>query len=481
MLDNFKRWTCVLAAAVLLIDWAAAQRPNVVVLLADDLGYGDLGVYGHETIRTPNIDRLADEGTRFTACYAAAPMCSPSRAGLLTGRSPHRAGIYDWIPHDGASDVHLKATEISFASLMRGVGYQTSLHGKWHLNSRFNDAGQPQPNDHGFQYWFATQFNPPHFNPPGFCRNGVALPAQAGYACQIVVDDALRWLRTTRVRNRPFMQFLSFHEPHHPVMSPPDLVAAYLRSPTQNQNEAIYFANVANLDRAVGRYLDGLADLGLASDTLVIFTSDHGPQTLGKGVFRHSYGSAGPLRGRKRSLWEGGLRVPTLMRWPGKIAAGKTLDAPIGLVDCLPTFAQLCGYTIPQDRRIDGVDLTPLFEGRPVRRRTPLHWHFYNPLSGPQSALRHERWMLTAAWSTGGKPFAKGTRHIPSFEYLIRQAELQDFRLYDSVEDLHQDVDIAAEHPHVVEGLSSQLIRLHAEVREEAPLWAVKPSGNDVQ
>jgi arylsulfatase A len=449
----------------------AVAKTNVVILLADDLGFGDLGCYGHRHIRTPHLDRLAEQGLRLTSCYAAAPMCSPSRAGLLTGRSPHRTGIYDWIAHDGTSSIHLRQQEITLARLMQQTGYQTALHGKWHLNSEFNTDTQPQPDDHGFDYWFATQFNPPHLNPAGFVRNGEPLPEQSGYACQIVVEDAIRWLRDSREPLEPFFQFIAFHEPHHPVRSPPDLVNGYLGTATDNKEEAIYFANVENLDQAVGRYLEALDELGLAQDTLLIFTSDHGPQTRGKGVFRHSYGSAGPFRGRKRHLWEGGLRVPTLIRWPVVIDIPGEIDTPIGFVDFLPTLANICGFPIPSDRSIDGVDVMPMLRYGQVDRDHPLHWHFYSPLTGPQSTLRDGPWVVTASWDVGTGPFAKGTRQIPHFEQLIHRAQLHDFQLYNVVNDPHQDHDISGQHPEVVDRLSAQLVELHASVRDEAPFW----------
>lgn len=445
--------------------------PNVVILLADDLGYGDLGCYGHPHIRTPQLDRLAEQSLRFTSCYSAAPMCSPARAGLLTGRSPHRTGIYDWIAHDGSSNIHLRREEITLARLMRQTGYQTALHGKWHLNSEFNTDTQPQPDDHGFDYWFATQFSPPHLNPTGFVRNGEALPAQKGYACQIIVDDAIQWLRHSRDPVQPFFQFIAFHEPHHPVHSPPDLVDGYLGTSTDIKEEAIYFANVENLDNAVGRYLATLDELGLAQETLLIFTSDHGPQTRGQGIFRHSYGRAGPFRGRKRHLWEGGLRVPAIVRWPAMIDAHSDNDTPIGFVDFLPSLANISGFTIPTDRPIDGIDVTPMLKGDNVQRDIPLHWHFYNPLTGPQSTLRDGPWVLTASWDVGTEPFTKGTRHIPKFEQLIHQAQLHKFQLYNVEDDLHQDRDVSAEHPELVARLSEQLVKLHASVRDEATYW----------
>lgn len=451
---------------------SGATRPNVVLILCDDLGYGDLPSYGHPHIQTPHLDRLITQGAKLTECYAAAPMCSPSRAGLLTGRSPNRTGVYDWIAHDNTSEVHLRRSEVTFASLMRDAGYATALHGKWHLNSRFNDPAQPQPNDHGFDYWFATQFNSPHLNPTGFVRNGKALGPQKGYACQIVVDDAIRWLKEERDANKPFLQFVSFHESHHPVMSPPDLVDRYYPRVTEKRDEAIYFANVENIDRAVGHYLAALDTMGLADNTLVVFTSDHGPQTRRhNSVFARSYGRSGPLRGRKRYLWEGGIRVPGIIRWPGVVKPGGIINTPIGFVDLMPTLATIAGYDTPNNRVIDGSDITPVLTGKPFTRTAPLHWHFYSPILGPQAVLREGDWVLTAQWDVGVKPFAKGTRHIPEFEHLIKRAELTSFQLYNIADDIHQNHDLAEQHLDRVAAMSRTLIRLHRSVRDEAPVW----------
>lgn len=459
------------------------DAPNVVLILSDDLGYGDLAYQGHDVIETPNIDALARSGLRLSAMYAAAPMCSPSRAGLLTGRSPQRSGIHDWIPHDSSSNVHLRREEFTLASGLKSVGYQTSLFGKWHLNGAFNAPSQPQPDEHGFEHWFATQFSPSHADPLGFVENGRALPQLRGDACQIVVDRAIDWLETKRDPKRPFFQFISFHEPHHPIVPPAHLIE-YYRERSRNVEQATYFASVHNLDLATGRYLQALEDLGLAEDTLVIFTSDHGPQSLGDGVFKHSYGRSAPFRGFKRTLLEGGLRVPTIVRWPGRTPRGESDDRPLGFVDLLPTLARISGFTVPKIE-LDGEDVGDLLFGDGQERRDfcrtkPLHWHFYAPLLGPQSALREGRWKLTAKWDAEASSFVGGARRIPEHELAIRKAELMDFELFDLSADPRELQDVSEQNPETAHRLASELIRLHREVRDEAPLWATEEPLPDV-
>jgi arylsulfatase A len=251
---------------------AAEDRPNVVVILCDDLGFGDLGIHGHPHIKTANVDRLAREGLRFSGFYSAAPVCSPSRVGLMTGRSPNRAGVYDWIPEskepkpDARELVHLRRTEITLPQLLKNAGYATCMAGKWHCNSQFNSDQQPQPGDAGFDHWMATQNNaaPSHENPGNYVRNGKPVGKLKGYSCQIAVDEVIGWLETRRGANpdQPFFVYLPFHEPHEPVASPPELIDLY-RPVTVHEDQAQYFANVHNVDLAVGRLLEALVRMNV--------------------------------------------------------------------------------------------------------------------------------------------------------------------------------------------------------------------------
>jgi arylsulfatase A len=439
------------------------ESPNIMIILVDDLGYGDLGSYNHPVIKTPNLDAMAAQGLKLTSCYASAPMCSPSRAGLLTGRVPYRTGVYDWIAPD--STMYLPQNEITIASLLQDAGYQTCLTGKWHLNGKFNVEEQPQPNDHGFEYWFGVQFSLPHLNPEGFVRNGKAVETK-GYACDIVAMETNDWLRNIRDKDKPFFQFVNFLEPHEPIMSPPDIVAQY----GEYGIKAEYYANVTNLDQAIGQILETLDELELSENTLVIFTSDNGPaQYTPNGYFNKSHGSAGPLKGYKRHMYEGGIRVPGIIRWPDRIEGGNVSDVPISNVDIFPTLCRIAGIQPPTDRIIDGSDISPLFTGDEVIRKSPLHWHFYDPWGGPQSVIREGDYMVGASWDVGD--FHAGGRFDPPSEVpIIKGSNLASFEMYNLTEDIHQDEDLKESNPELFRQMSEELIGLHKSVMQVAPL-----------
>ena len=438
-----------------------ANRPNIIILLADDLGWGDLACYGNENIRTPALDKLSAEGILFTDAYSSAPMCSPSRAGLLTGRNPGRAGIYDWIAPD--SSHYLKKDEVTISRLLNEDGYQTAICGKWHLNGTMGVSDQSQPDDHGFDYSFATQFSSNHLAPTGFYRNGEKLYRQNnGYSCDIVTNDAINWLKNSWDGESPFFQFVSFHEVHEPIASPPDLLVEY----SDAGKKMVYYANVANLDRAIGKYLSAIEEMGLKENTIVIFTSDNGPAPWSKGYFERSYGETGGLKGRKRYLWEGGIRVPCLIRWPATIPAGQINDVPVSNVDFLPTLAGICGIDIPVDLHIDGSDISPLLTGKEFDRELPLNWHFYGPFDGPNSVLRSGDWIITASWNGG--MYSRG-RFTRSWISEIKSAELTDFKLYNIREEISQETDLKNEYPEVYMRLKQELILFHHDVREYSP------------
>jgi arylsulfatase A len=459
----------VLVTFICVCSAVADDRPNFVIMVADDLGYGDLGSYGHPTVRTPNIDRLANEGLRFTQGYAAAPVCSPARTGLLTGRIPSRVGVYDWIPP--GSDVHLPLEETTVAELLRDGGYQTVYLGKWHLNGGLG-TDQPQPDDHGFDHWFATTgfAMPTHLNPFNFVRNREEMGPLEGYACQLLSDEAIDWVTDLRDPERPFLLVIGYHEPHEAIASPPDLTETY--PATQNRNEAEYLANVTNLDLAVGRVMGALEDLGLTDDTMVLFTSDNGPEMTNRHPqAQRSYGSAGNLRGKKLQLWEGGIRVPFIVRWPGQIGRNEESEVPVSGIDLLPTLCELAGVPIPETIVLDGASLAPALTGDEMDRPTPLFWHDYKAWGGPRVVLREGRFKLSAWWDGPEIVRTDSSTMRPGDLELIRTAKLVRFELYDLEADPGERHDVSAEHPEVVAQMKTAMFEIYGEIQADVHPW----------
>jgi arylsulfatase A len=452
-------------------DAGAAERPNFLVILCDDLGYGDLACYGHPTIKTPHLDKLAGEGWRLTDCYSAAPVCSSSRAGLLTGRTPSRVGVYNWIP--GGNIMHLPASEVTIAQLLGQAGYDTALVGKWHCNGKFNSPAQPQPDDAGFDHWFATQNNaaPSHRDPKNFVRNGQRVGATSGFSSHVVAREGIEWLGSREDKSKPFYLQVCFHEPHEPIDSPEDLVGKYREAGATKKGEALYYANVENLDAAVGKLMQALDQMQLADNTLVFFTSDNGPETLDRyqSAWR-SHGTPGPLRGMKLWMYDGGIRVCGIMRFPGHTKAGEEPRVPIASLDLLPTFCELAGVQVPQDRTLDGTSLTPLFDGQSLARAQPLFWHYYNALGDPKLAMRDGDYMLVANVDQGSGG-ASGGGFRPEMMPLIKQAEPTTYELYHVVNDIAQEHDLAQDEPERTAAMAAALNKIWTSVKAEGPDW----------
>ncbi len=426
----------ILAAVTVLLGAAAATeapKPNIVVLLCDDLGYGDLGCFGHPRIKTPEIDRLARDGVKLTCLYAGAPVCSPSRAALFSGRNPNRLGVRDWI--DQGSGIHLPRSTVTVAERLKAAGYTTSLSGKWHLNSQF-DGREPTPGDFGFDHWFATQNNTKHQNPTNFVRDGKPAGPLKGHASTLVVDEAIGFI--DMARDRPFAVFVTFHAPHEQIETPPEYSAMYADVPDPTTRD--YYGSVSLVDHEVGRLVAALDDRKLRERTLVFFASDNGPEGLRRYASAiHSHGSAGPLRGMKLSMYEGGLRVPGVVRWPARLKPGGECAEPVVFYDILPTLCAAAGATPPTEVTLDGVDVLPLLEGRSVERPVPLHWQYDNAQGGPwRVALRRGPWKILA--DAGRKQFA----------------------LYDVVNDIAESRDRSADKPDVVRQLQTELERIYS-------------------
>lgn len=462
---------------------AVEQRPNVIVILCDDLGYGDLGIHGHPHIQTPNLDALANSGIRFTNFYSTAPVCSPSRVGLMTGRSPNRAGVYDWIPPagrprpDARDQVHMKPGETTVAQLLKSAGYATCMAGKWHCNSHFNHDDQPQPGDAGFDHWLATQNNaaPSHANPKNYVRNGKPVGPLEGFSCQIVADEAISWIgqQQSASSDQPFFVYMAFHEPHEPVASPKELVEHYL-TVTDDQDQAEYFANVHNVDLAVGRVVSFLEERQLRKNTLVVFTSDNGPETYMRyRSANRSWGVTGKHRGMKLHTHDGGIHVAGLLSWPAAVKSGQVIRQPVSALDLLPTLTELAGASLPESRTFDGVSLASLLmTGEFPNRAKPLVWAYYNAINEARVAMRSGSWKVLARLD-GGR-FQPLQNLTPATKQKLEQATLSNFEIYNvdvdpgETRNLHgRDLLTGGQQDQLVQELKSA----YKELLADSPVW----------
>ena len=403
------------------------KRPNIVFLLADDMGYGDYERIGGST-ETPNLNRLADEGIFFNNFYAAGPNCSPSRAGLMTGKSPAKVGMYSYRPQ--SHPLHLPNQEITLAELLKTRGYQTAHIGKWHLGELTGNPefDHPQPHEQGFDYSMGTENNaePSHHNPRNFIRNGKALGKVEGYSCQIVAQECMDWLN--QKSDDPFFLYVAFHEPHAKVASPPELIEKYKDFPLK---DAEYLANIDHLDSAIGRILNYLEQKDLMDNTIIMFSSDNGSYRLAS--------NAG-LKAVKSFLYDGGIRVPGIIRWSGIKTDKKVVEAPTGLVDLLPTLCEIVGIYPPDD--LDGTSILPLLEGKPFERKLPLYWFFYR--TSPEIAMRiGDHMILGLDNDTIPRP------HQFSQDDLgyLKTISLKNYELYDLRNDFSQEKNLFHSHP----------------------------------
>ncbi len=453
-----------------------AKQPNIVVLLCDDLGYGDLSSFGHPIIKTENLDQLAASGIRLTNFYSTAPVCSPSRVGLLTGRSPNKAGVYDFIPglkksEDNRDLVHLQAYEETIPAMLKTVGYSTCLVGKWHCSSRFNSDRQPQPNDFGFDHWMATHNNaaPSHKNPKNFVRNGQEVGEIEGFSSQIVVNEAIQWLQKKEGDN-PFFLEVAFHEPHEPIASPEDLVEKYMPY-AETREQAEYFANVENVDKAVGRLIAYL-EKNHSGNTLIVFSSDNGPETLlryGEKA-KHSYGSPGALKGMKLWTNEAGFRVPGIISWVGENKVSGTKDAVVSALDFLPTFAELSGAKLP-NRELDGESFKSLLDTGEFARSTPLIWAFYDAINERRVAMRKGDWKIMGRLEVDNNTLPHIHNLYDGNEALVKSAKLTDFVLFNLKEDINESEDLSVKEAAVFESMKKEFEMRYKELLEDSHIW----------
>jgi len=384
---------------------AATARPmNIVFILADDLGWTDLGSYGSQYYETPGIDRLVREGVKFTSAYSAATVCSPTRGAFLTGKYPARTRLTDFLlgevrPYEKLKEPdwqrYLPLEEVTIAERLKELGYVTALMGKWHLGDMPHPYGYPA--NQGFDLtvggvWVANHV-PPHARPNPLLN----LPEQPeGYLADRLTDSALAFMEANR--DRPFFLFLSHFVPHTPMQGKPELVEKYRRKDTTGlkQNNPVHAAMVESLDDSVGRILDELKRLGLEENTVLVFTSDNGGE-VGGANGRGFQTDVSPLRLGKGSAYEGGVRVPAVIKWPGVTRAGRVTDVPTSTVDYFPTFLEIAGQRPAAGAVLDGVSLVPVLRGADTLGREAIYWHFphyHSPIDSPYSAMRMGDWKL---------------------------------------------------------------------------------------
>jgi arylsulfatase A len=409
----------------------APRPPNVVLVFTDDQGYGDLSSAGHPTIHTPHIDRLAAEGVRLTQFYVASPVCSPSRAALLTGCYPKRVGMHEHVvfPPD---DHGLHTDEVTLADMLRDAGYATGCFGKWHLGHRPGML----PTDQGFDTFWGVPYSNDMSRFHRSSEDGYRfrLPALRDDAVeQWEPDQTLLTRRTTEEAvafldahaHEPFFVYVPYSMPHIPIFASPEFAG---RSP-----RGLYGDVIEEIDAGVGALLEALERQGVADDTLVIFASDNGPWL----PYKQQGGSAGPLRGGKGSNWEGGQRVPFVARWPARIPAARVCREPASAMDVMPTLAALAGGALP-DHGVDGQDITDLLAGDadPARAERPERAFVYYTSHGELAGVRRGPWKLL----------------------------LDGEQLFQLEHDVGEQWDLSAEHAGLVTELRDLAQRLDAEI-----------------
>ena len=436
------------------------RRPNVVFILADDLGWTDVGCFGSRYYRTPHIDRMAQQGVRFTAAYTCGPNCQPTRAALLSGQYGPRTGIYtvgsidrfNWKsrplrPVENVTE--LAPAIVTLAEALQQAGYATGMFGKWHLGL---DA-QHFPTAQGFDV--AIESSGRHFD---FKTLPKTDPPRGSYLADFLTDQAVAFLKSHT--DEPFFLYLPHFGVHTPLEAKPELVAKFKRQPARaGHRNATYAAMIASVDESVGRILATLDELNLTDNTLVIFTSDNGG--VGgyqrEGLQAHDITDNAPLRGGKGMLYEGGIRVPYVARWPEHIAAGSTSDRPINSVDLYPTLLELTGAAAPT-QPLDGTSYLPTLlsasgNANPQPPAGPLFWHFPGYLGAggdtwrttPVGAIRDGGWKLLEFFEDG---------HL---------------ELYNLADDIGETQDLAATHPEQANRLHETLVAWRNSVGAKLP------------
>lgn len=473
-------WSTLLAAVIVLgcsSDGTAQEsppplRPNVLFILADDLGWGDLGCYGNPHLDTPALDELARQGVRLTSHYSPSPLCAPARAAYLTGRYNHRTGAVD-VPSNRGLD-RIDVSELTLGDWFRHAGYSTALIGKWHNGLYCRDL---LPDRRGFESFFGFANGGQDYWRWNLLHGDRSVEHDGRYLTDVLNEEAIRWISESR--EQPFALFLAHHAPHSPLQAPEALVQKYRHrlGPESSEAVVVTYAMIEAMDTGLGRVFRALKDAGLWEKTVIVFTSDNGPVLGRDPQLRTSQARFnGGLSGEKQSALEGGIRVPGIIAWPGHIPAGQTLHAPVHGCDWLPSLFSLTGHEPPPGARpLDGMDLMPALMGQPMpalaERALFFQRNRYAPTRHVNAAIRQGRWKLY--WPGDEGSLKKDTgRDNPSYLRGLENphwempldAELAPPttdaqpppRLFDLDVDPAEKKDLAAEHPEVVTALTKK-------------------------
>ncbi|MDZ7724028.1 MAG: sulfatase [candidate division KSB1 bacterium] len=437
-----KQFGVLTAASVSLLSGCSRRKkPNIVFVMADDLGWSQVGCYGSQYYETPNMNRLAAQGMKFTDAYAAAPVCSPTRASIMTGKYPARLHLTDFIsgnPDPQNSTLlqpdwtkYLALDEFTMGEAMKQAGYQTALFGKWHLSKEKlpPESESHNPDKQGFDQSFVT------YKPVPRMAKAWQTPENDAHNVQKITDKSLKFIEANK--DQPFFLFVSHNSVHTPIVEKQSLIEKYKSKPGSDlpENNPVLGAMIETLDNSVGRIMEKLQDLDLADDTVFIFYSDNG------GLERAA--DQEPLRAGKAALYEGGIRVPLIVKWPGQIRPGSTCKTPVISIDFYPTFAEIAGRDITDQTR-DGISLIPLLTETGAIKRDALYWHYpHYHTSGvaPSGAIRRGKYKL-----------------IEWFEHSIDGIHQPGaVELYDLEQDISEDHNLAAENPERVSKLHKKL------------------------
>ncbi|MEX0331089.1 MAG: sulfatase-like hydrolase/transferase [Puniceicoccaceae bacterium] len=434
-----------------------AERPNIILILCDDLGYADVSFNGSPDIRTPELDKLAEQGTVLTSAYNIHPFCGPSRMGLMTGRYPHEFGAPFNLPNlshgiEEYNRLGVPVNEPLFSTVLQDAGYYTGIVGKWHMGI----TAPYHPNNRGFDDFYGFLGGGHNYFPEQFKaayerqvaagnkhifdyllpleHNGQEVD-ETEYITDALSREAVRFIKDAATKDQPFFLYLAYNAPHTPLEAKEEDIALY--SHIKDEKRRVYAAMVHSVDEGVGRVVEALGEVGKLDNTLIIFLSDNGGR-LDQG------GANQPLRGGKGDTWEGGFRTPMFFHWPKGVAAGQTYDHPVSTLDFYPTFARLAGADIPEGKELDGVDLWDAFTAGESARKGKTIYVMRHRLGYTDVGARQDNWKVIRVYN-------------------------RPWKLFDMSKDLGETKDLSKKHPELVRSIAKELeawSRTHTE-----PKW----------